>query len=400
MVYLRGTFDLTGFTSTAVTVAFAAMMLMPSSRASNDIWTAKPQIESYTELVHRTYEDCLTRVRELEKSIHVLLEAPNEVSLKLARESWLGARAVYGQSEAFRFYGGPIDYYDSVTDVEGPEGRLNSWPVNEAYIDYVRGNPSAGIINDASIDLTRLSILSSNQSEDDRDVSIGYHAIEFLLWGQDLTDMGPGARPASDFVGGSIFNDRRRQYLALVTEQLVEDHEFLVAEWRPGSDNYAASFRAMPADTSLAKILIGLLSMSQFELASERLAVPLDSGDPEDEHSCFSDNTHNDFFYNALGIENVYLGRYGDYRGAGIDDLVEKIDPDLNRRMIEGLAQTIARVKRIDSPFDLVLSSAFDSTQRQNAELAVDQLMAQAILIKEISARLGLEVSVNDGEVR
>ena len=400
MGYLRGVFDLGSFASIAVTVGFAAMILMPSSLASNDAWTAKPQIESYTELVYRTYKDCLARVSELEESIHVLLEAPSEVSLKLARESWLRARAVYGQSEAFRFYGGPIDYYDSARALEGPEGRLNSWPVNEAYIDYVRGNPSAGIINDVSIDLTRLSILSINQSDDDRDVSTGYHAVEFLLWGQDFNDTGPGTRPATDFVGGTSSNDRRRQYLELVTEQLVEDHEFLVSEWRPGRDNYAATFRAMPTNTSLANILTGLLSMSQFELASERLAVPLDSGDPEDEHSCFSDNTHNDFLYNALGIENVYLGRYGDYHGAGIDDLVEKIDPDLNRRMIEGLAKTISQVKRIDSPFDLVLASALGSSERQSAELAVDQLMAQAVLIKEISIRLGLEVSANDGEVR
>ena len=400
MAYRRGTFDLDGFASTAVAIVFAAMMLMPSSWAGNGAWNAKPQIESYAELVYRTYNDCLIRVRELEKSIHVLLETPSEVSLKLARESWLRARTVYGQSEAFRFYGGPIDYYDSARDLEGPEGRLNSWPVNEAYIDYVQGNPSAGIINNVSIDLTRSSILSSNQSDDDRDVSTGYHAIEFLLWGQDLNDVGPGTRPATDFEGGVHFNDRRRQYLALVIEQLVEDHEFLVDEWKPGTDNYAAAFRSMPEDTSLANILIGLLNMSQFELASERLAVPLDSGDPEDEHSCFSDNTHNDFLYNALGVENVYLGRYDGYHGVGIDDLVEKIDPDLNRRMIEGLAQTVSRVKKIDSPFDLVLASGAGSSGRQSAELAIDSLMAQGILIKEISVRLGLEVSANDGEVR
>ena len=400
MAYVRGSFDLARFASMIVTVGIVAMMLVPLSWAGNGTWTSKPYIESYTELVYRTYKDCLTRARELEKSIHVLFEVPSEASLTLARESWLRARAVYGQSEAFRFYSGPIDYYDSERDLEGPEGRLNSWPVNEAYIDYVHGNPSAGIINDVSIDLTRLSILASNQSDDDRDVSTGYHAIGFLLWGQGLNDMGPGARPATGFVRGTSSNDRRRQYLALVAEQLVEDHEFLVAEWQPETDNYAAAFRSLPADRSLAYILTGLLSMSQFELASERLAVPLDSGDPEDEHSCFSDNTHNDFLHNALGIENVYLGRYGDYRGVGIDDLVEKIDPDLNRRMIEGLAQTISRVKRIEAPFDLVLASAAGSPERQSAELAVDKLMAQAALLKEISARLGLEVNANDGEVR
>ena len=140
--------------------------------------------------------------------------------------------------------------------------------------------------------------------------------------------------------------------------------------------------------------------MSQFELASERLAVPLDSGDPEDEHSCFSDNTHNDFLYNALGIENVYFGRYDDYYGVGISDLVEKIDPRLNQRMTEVLARTISSVKRIGSPFDLVLGSPYGSFSRENAELAIEALMTQASLIREVGKQLELTVNVTDGEVR
>ncbi|MFP6715942.1 MAG: imelysin family protein [Alphaproteobacteria bacterium] len=399
MTYFRGILRLVGLASVTVAIWFGAVLPAQSSWATG-VPSAKPQIESYAKLVYWTYKDCLSRVRALEKSIQALLETPDEPSLKRARESWLTARAAYGQSEAFRFYGGPIDYYDPARDVEGPEGRLNSWPLNEAYIDYVHGNPSAGIINDESIELTRISILSSNQTDDDRDVSTGYHAIEFLLWGQDLNEVGPGTRPVSDFESGINVNDRRRQYLELVTAQLVEDHEFLVAEWRPATDNYAAAFRAMPEDKTLAYILTGILIMSQFELASERIAVPLDSGDPEDEHSCFSDNTHNDFLYNALGIENVYFGRYGDYYGVGISDLVEKINPNLNQRMIEVLARTISLVKRIGSPFDLVLASPHGSLARENAELAVDALMTQAALIREVGAQLDLTVNVHDGEVR
>ena len=399
MIYFRGIFRLVSLASFTIAIWFGPVLPVPSSWA-NGVLSAKPQIESYAELVYQTYKDCLSRVRALEKSIQALLATPDESSLRRAREAWLTARAAYGQSEAFRFYGGPIDYYDPARGVEGPEGRLNSWPLNEAYIDYVHGNPSAGIINDESITLTRISILASNQTDDDRDVSTGYHAIEFLLWGQDLNEIGPGTRPVGDFKSGINVNDRRRRYLELVTAQLVEDHEFLVAEWRPGSDNYAAAFRAMPEDVALAYILTGLLTMSQFELASERIAVPLDSGDPEDEHSCFSDNTHNDFLYNALGIENVYFGRYNDYYGGGISDLVEKIDPSLNQRMTEVLARTISSVKRIGSPFDLVLASPYGSFARENAELAVDALMTQAALIREVGAQLQLTVYVNDGGIR
>ena len=388
------------FRTSLATVAWLGLVLIssvPSSRAEEN-WAAASQIDGYAKLVFRNYEDCLHRARYLEESIRILISSPSAVSLKNARNAWLDAREAYGQSEAFRFYGGPIDYYDSARDVEGPEGRLNSWPVNEAYIDYVKGNASAGIISDESVALTKVSIVSRNQMEDDRDVSTGYHAIEFLLWGQDLSEAGPGVRPASDFTPGTSTNDRRRKYLQLVTTQLVEDHEFLVAEWRPEMDNYAAEFRAMSEDVALSYILTGLLTMSQFELASERIAVPLDSGDPEDEHSCFSDNTHNDFLYNVLGIENVYFGRYENYFVSGIGDLVGKIDPKLNQRMLEALAQTKFLVKKVRAPFDRVLVSPAGSLERINAELVVDALMRQAALIKEIGARLGLTVNVNDGQ--
>ena len=396
--YLNGyRLAFSAFLSAAVSLGLMFIFSVPSSRAEGNL-AAASQIDGYAKLVFRNYEDSLHRARHLEESIRILLSSPSVVSLQKARTAWLNARVAYGQSEAFRFYGGPIDYYDSARDVEGPEGRLNSWPVNEAYIDYVQGNSSAGIINDESVELTKVSIVSRNQIEDDRDVSTGYHAIEFLLWGQDLSEAGPGARPASDYTPGTSTNDRRRKYLQLVTAQLVEDHEFLVAQWQPGMDNYAAEFQEIPEGTALGYILTGLLTMSQFELASERIAVPLDSGDPEDEHSCFSDNTHNDFLYNVLGIENVYFGRYENYFVSGIGDLVEKIDPQLNQRMFEALAETKSAVKRVRAPFDRVLLSPAGSLERTNAELVVDALMRQAALIKEIGARLGLTVNVNDGE--
>ena len=130
--------------------------------------------------------------------------------------AWRASREPYGQTEAFRFYGGPIDYFDEEAGVEGPEGRMNSWPLDEAYIDYVIGNPSAGIINDATIVLDGETILGLNQNDDDRFVSTGYHAIEFLLWGQDNNSESAGDRPFADFISGSVANDRRRTYLKLV----------------------------------------------------------------------------------------------------------------------------------------------------------------------------------------
>ena len=147
----------------------------------------------------------------------------------------------------------------------------------------------------------------------------------------------------------------------------------------------------------LGKILVGMLTLTEFELASERLGVPLDSGDQEDEHSCFSDNTHNDFIYNALGIENVYFGRYSEYQGVGLDELVRDLDPGLDDKMKSAISESISLLRGIEAPFDQVLASPPGHAQRLDAELAFDALMRQGRLIKEVGFVFGLDIHSNDG---
>jgi putative iron-regulated protein len=354
-------------------------------------------VSTYTYLVYENYVDSWAGVQLLEEAVKQLLAEPTHKSLEDARAAWLSSRESYGQTEAFRFYGGPIDYFDAEAGLEGPEGRMNAWPVDEAYIDYVAGDPSAGIINDVTISLTLDGILSRNQIDDDSNVSTGYHAVEFLLWGQDTSRETAGTRPITDFVAGSLVNDRRRLYIKLIVSQLVRDHEFLVKEWAPGQDNYAREFENLSPREALGKILVGALTLIEFELASERLGVALDSGDPEDEHSCFSDNTHNDFIYNARGIENVYFGRYSTYQGIGLDNLVQDIDPDLNEEMKLAIMQTGSLLEGIEAPFDRVLSSPSGSPKRLQSELAFDSLMRQGRLLKEVGFLFGLDIHSNDG---
>ena len=68
-------------------------------------------------------------------------------------------------------------------------------------------------------------------------------------------------------------------------------------------------------------------SLSLGELAGERMKVALEANSYEDEHDCFSDNTHNSHYYNALGIQNVYTGSYKrvdgtELSGASLADLL------------------------------------------------------------------------------
>jgi putative iron-regulated protein len=178
----------------------------------------------------------------------------------------------------------------------------------------------------------------------------------------------------------------------------VKDHEFLANEWAPGRDNFATEFEMLPSQAALGQILAGILTLVEFELASERLGVALDSGDQEDEHSCFSDNTHNDFIYNARGVENVYFGRYSSYQGVGLDELVRELDPDLDKKMKFAIEETRLLLEGIHVPFDAMLASPTGSAGRTQAEAAFVSLMRQGELIKEVGLLFGLAVHSNDGD--
>ncbi len=354
----------------------------------------QPYIEGYAGLVYATYKDSRVEAEAMQAAIATLLDQPNDNILKAARDAWVQARQSYLQTEAFRFYEGPIDFVNPETGEEGPEGRINAWTMNETFIDYVRDKPDSGFINNPELAIDLETILENDQSNDEADVTTGWHAIEFLLWGQDFNDEGPGQRPASDFVADQGNNNRRRDYLQLVTQQLVDDLTFLEQEWAPDQENYRATFVSASPQENLSKIFTSLATLSAFEMGSERLATPLDSGDQEDEHSCFSDTTHQDFTFNAKGIANVYTGDYESYNAPGFDELIAKLSPAVNQEITEALSETANSIEQIGAPFDQMLASAADSPRRQSAEEAVTALENQAEAFRKVASVLGITVDI------
>ena len=265
----------------------------------------KALANSYANLVSHYYNAVALSTKEMNNAIIKFVQAPDNNSLIHAKNKWIEARIVYGITEAFRFYGGPIDGVNKYGE-EGPEGLINAWPLNEAYIDYVKGSPEAGIINNMSLEINAETIIAANMSEDDADVSTGWHAIEFLLWGQDFSLETAGKREASDYLPTNEVNVRRRAYLVAASTLLLEHVNWLAEQW---SENGEGRKSFMAKDDPGGAILTGIATLAGFELSSERIATALDSGDPEDEHSCFSDQTHNDVKANFNGIKNVYIGK-------------------------------------------------------------------------------------------
>ncbi|MCH2208090.1 MAG: hypothetical protein MK132_19765 [Lentisphaerales bacterium] len=323
----------------------------------------KAIIENYASIVYANYEDSWRTALELQKKIDSFVANPSAQSFAECKQAWLAAREPYGQTEAFRFAGGPID------DEDGPEGAINAWPLDENYIDYVVGLENGGIINDTKNfpTIDKKTLIDLNEKGGETNISIGFHAIEFLLWGQDSADTKlkkPGQRPYTDFLteGGTAKNQQRRAaYLKAVAEILVTDLASMKDEWAPDADNYRAKFVDMDTNDALKNILTGIGTLSKSELAGERIFVALDNQDQEDEHSCFSDNTHRDIILNAVGIRNVLKGEYkrvngSVVKGASIHKLVTKLDPELAVRTENLSVKTVKSSESILVPFDFALT--------------------------------------------
>lgn len=335
-------------------------------------------VAHYATIVHASYQDSLSTAKAMQKAIAAFTAAPSDKTLAAARKAWLDAREFYGQTEAYRFYGGPID------DENGPEGRINAWPLDESYVDSVEGRPDAGLINDRKQPITKAALAELNERGGEENIAAGWHAIEFMLWGQDLSEDGPGDRPASDFIDGKAPNaDRRRQYLTVATELLIDDLTSLVEAWAPKRpDNYRAKFEK-GGNESVRKIFVGLGSLSRGELAGERLEVALASQDQEDEHSCFSDNTHRDAVTNALGIENVWLGRYRRANGSvlegpGVRALVAAADSALADKTTRQIRTSVEAAEAIQAPFDREIIGGREAPGRLRVQKTIDSLIAQS----------------------
>jgi putative iron-regulated protein len=375
--------------------------------------TADEILKTYADIALAGYEDALTTAKALDAATDALIANPSEATLKAAQEAWRASRPSYQQTEAFRFGNAIVDEW---------EGKVNAWPLDEGLIDYVdasygtesdeNGLYTANVIANARITIDGKDVDASEITPDflantlqeaggiEANVATGYHAIEFLLWGQDLNGTGPGAgaRPFTDY--SSEANAKRRaQYLNSATDLLVTDLEEMVADWQP--DGPA---RKALAESGLATILTGMGSLSFGELAGERMKLGLLLHDPEEEHDCFSDNTYISHLYDAVGIQNVYLGKYtrvdgSVVEGPSISELIAAKDAALDTEIKALLADTVAKMEVMKTRGDTVekydqMIAEGNTEGNAVVQAAIDGLIAQTRGIERAVALLNLGDSV------
>ena len=375
-------------------------------------------LTNYANIAHAKYEDSLLTARTLSAAVDALIANPSAQNLEATKEAWIAARVPYQQTEVYRFGNAAVDDW---------EGKVNAWPLDEGLIDYVDTSYGGATdenehavlnviaspafnLSGTEIDASAITpeLLESTLHEADgveSNVATGYHAIEFLLWGQDMngTDHGAGARAWTDYaVGGDCTNgncDRRGEYLKAATDLLITDLEFMTAQWADGGD--ARGTVVGDEDAGIVAMLTGMGSLSYGEQAGERMRLGLLLNDPEEEHDCFSDNTHNSHYYDGLGVQNVYLGEYvrvnGDLvSGASLADLVSHEDAALDVEMQAKLSTTMRALGRIKTTAEAGFS--YDQMLEQGNEAGealvmggVNGLIDQTKSIERVVGALGLD---------
>jgi putative iron-regulated protein len=380
-------------------LASIAVLALAPLRAS----AAEPAevVTGYADIAAAVYGESLTSAQALSAAVDALVANPSDETLKAARDAWRAARRPYQQTEVYRFGNAIVDEW---------EGKVNAWPLDEGLIDYV--DAGYGTENPENAFYTANVIANLQEAgEIEANVATGYHAIEFLLWGQDLNGTGPGAgnRPATDFDTANCTNgncDRRAAYLKAATELLVSDLQEMADAWKVGGE--ARKELADKGEAGgLATILTGMGSLSYGELAGERTKLGLMLHDPEEEHDCFSDNTHMSHLDDIIGIRNVWVGTYDGFDGkpvkvASLKDLVEAKDPALAAEVTAKLDATVAAAEKMRARAETV--EAYDQmigegNEAGNAavQAVVDALIDQTRSIERVVASLGLEEVAFEG---
>jgi putative iron-regulated protein len=306
-------------------------------------------------MAHAVYSDALVAAQNLQSAIDRFLATPNETQLAEAKAAYKTLRAPYQQSEILRW---DTDITlatntgnQGIASVDNWEGQVNAWPLDESLIDYVsdgQGGLKPGFMIGGQHEISAEQLIAANGAsingltgdEAEANVATGIHAIEFLLWGQDLNGTGPGAgqRPATDYDLAQCSHDhcdRRRQYLKVVTDLLVSDLTEMVAEWRPEAvkSNGTLAFNFFHSSQGVDQILLAINNLATDELASARMGSGLELLDTEEEHDCFSDLSHVAIYHNFQGVKNAFYGHYispldgRKLQGASLGDLIKQLDP-------------------------------------------------------------------------
>jgi len=301
-------------------------------------------IYAYTQM-----SEALNQAQILDGLITSLLHHPNPLSLEEAQNTWLKAYQAYLQVSFFhqvpRFekpqHHEDADTYDIIHE------QLDSWPIEAGYIDYLPQYPLSGIINDMTLKISEQDILQQHGFSDVRFASVGFHPMEFLLFGMD------GKRSAKDFVPqensieivdtdihlhdqeqeegeedpalasdtdatsqpqlsnqdtnfGPQNHNRRRDFLRILSALMVKNLQKLADRWEPAHGYYAKQWRQPQHQENLQRVYQVSMDTLQRQLLNNHMHPLLSEPQLDDLRSPFAKTDGANMLAILQGIEQLF----------------------------------------------------------------------------------------------
>lgn len=221
---------------------------------------------------------------QLHHAIEAFLQQPNQENRQQAQQHW---RNVYEQFQTMQ----PMQPY--LTSIAPPNQlqhitKMDQWPIIPGYIDSIPGYPHSGIVNDVTVTLDLNTVIAQHSPTDVSEASFGLHVIEFFLWGASPKEL----KPLQQFHKQAHWNspqqqpitqhpnNRRRQYLLLVSQQLRATCRQINSLW------------GLPKSTSHASLALKSLHQTLGEIRKDlHLSTPTKAKEEQEEFT-FSGTPH------------------------------------------------------------------------------------------------------------
>jgi len=281
--------------------------------------SAKEIVLKYVEQIGTDLIQARIEIERFQSSIVTLADHVSSENLSLSKQAWLDAHSAYELTTLHRYFATQLIGEQNSLALMQLQYQINHWPIIPGYIDYVNGYPDSGIVYDINVTLDVDSLREQHGAFDIYEVTLGFHVIEFLLWGYDTDSV---ARPAADFDAvleltpeetengyslEQLSNNRRRLFLAVAADTLVEDFRALQSLWLTEE----SSIRQRIESTSGTELIVILADSMSAMLNQElllRSLYPMLNGDfVESIQSPYSRSTQNAVSSQLSGLERLLL---------------------------------------------------------------------------------------------
>jgi len=206
------------------------------------------------------YQSVGLAMLELRAQNNEFLEFPSQSLLLQLQGTWNSAHQLFS---ACLIYQQPIPFSFETTFLT-TLNQIESWPIQGGYIDYLQGYEHTGLINDLTVDINLPVLKEQHKLTDSFDVSLGFHALEFILWGDTLersSDDFEASEPDFSNIGYETnAKNRRRAYLLAVVSQIDDQVAQLQSRWDSADNSFSSTLSTMTDQQQNAYILSSITS--------------------------------------------------------------------------------------------------------------------------------------------